>query len=76
MDVAKLSQMIAQGNALASVLVPAVQTCIGLVLQIATAAKARGWDIDTRQAEETAALFDSVVSFARAEKAKYQGKEG
>lgn len=73
-DVQTVGQMLAQGNALASVLVPAVTQIFGLVMQLADQAKQRGWDIDTRKAEETAALFHSIAEIARAEREKYQGQ--
>ena len=72
--VQQIATLIAQGNVLAATLVPAVSSMLGLVLSLAAQAKARGWSVDTKAAEDAAATFHGVREFLAAEKAKYQGK--
>ena len=52
------------------VVVPAVQQLTGVISQIVAQARARGWDIDTRSFEESAAKFDAIVALIEADKAR------
>jgi hypothetical protein len=75
MTLEELAKAAQQGSALVGIVVPAVQSIIGVVLQIAQQARNRGWDVDTASLQDTAAKFDRIAAAAREEQAKYKGKE-
>ncbi len=72
-DIGKLAGQVQQFSGLVGITVQAVQSIVGVVLQIAAQAQARGWDVDTSSLIETKAKFDAIAAEAAAEKAKYAG---